>query len=81
MTVAVSAELRAMIMLFQKLRHSSRSEKSLWYHLNEKPVHLMLLDSLKDETIRMRRGIKRKTMVRTKITSEKENTFLAARFA
>jgi hypothetical protein len=46
--VAVIAELNATIMLFQKLRQSSRSENSRLYHLSEKPVHLMPVESLKE---------------------------------
>ena len=80
-TVAVRAELRAMIMLFQKLRHSSRSIKSRWYHLREKPAHLMLVESLKEENTRIKRGRKRKTKVIIKTTLEKETDFLIARFA
>ena len=80
-TVAVRAELKAMIMLFQKLRHSSRSPKSRWYHLSEKPVHLMLTDALNEESIRITRGMKRKNMVITKTVCEKENLLLAARLA
>jgi len=80
-TVAVAAEEKAISMLFLKLRHSSRSVKSRWYHLNEKPVHRMLVESLNEENIRMTRGRKRNTMVATKTISEKEKAFLAARFA
>jgi len=80
-TVAVNAELKAIIMLFQKLRHSSRSEKSRWYHLREKPVHLILVDPLNEYIIKITRGRKRNTMVITKTSWEKEKDFLIARFA
>jgi len=76
MTVAVTAELRAMIILFRKLRHSSLSVKSLWYHRKEKPVHRMLVESLNEDTIRITRGRKRNIMVITKTSWEKENAFL-----
>jgi len=79
--VAVVAELRAIIMLFQKLRHSSLSVKSRWYHLREKPAHLMLVESLKEENTKIRRGKKRKIRVIIKTTLEKEMDFLIARFA
>jgi hypothetical protein len=79
--VAVTAELTAMIMLFQKLRQSSRSAKSRWYHRSEKPVHLMLVELLNEYIIRMKSGRKRKIIVTTKTSCEKEKAFLAARLA
>ena len=81
MTVAVKAELTATIMLFQKLRQSSLSEKSLWYHFNEKPVHLILEDSLNEEITRITSGRKRNIIVTTKTVCEKEKFLLAARLA
>jgi len=80
-TVAVSEELKAMIMLFRKLRQSSRSAKSRLYHRKEKPVHLILIESLNEESIRMTSGRKRKIIVMKKTSWEKEKAFLTARFA
>jgi hypothetical protein len=70
-TVAVVAELAAIIMLFQKLRQSSRSVKSLLYHRSENPVQRSPGDSLKEETTKIISGKKRKIIAATKTTAEK----------